>query len=77
MLEASEVLGPAELHNVIAAQGPRVPAARAFDLEGSLEADKIGCRADMLGGHPPPICRGEQLGNIAGCGCRGQLGSLA
>ena len=66
MLEAPQVLGSAELHYVKAAKGPAIPAGCAFDFEGGFEADEVGCRADMFGGHAVEICRAERLGNIAG-----------
>jgi hypothetical protein len=56
MLEAAKVLRPAELHNVNSAQCPRVTAACAFDPEGRLEADKIGCCSNVPGRHSRPIC---------------------
>jgi hypothetical protein len=64
MLDTSEVLRSAELHNLVPTQRPRVPAVCALDLEGGLEADKIGCRADMLCGHSSCLPVGEQVVNV-------------
>jgi hypothetical protein len=55
MLDAPQVLRTAELHNVISAQSPGIAAVCAFNPESSLETNKIGSRADMLGGHPTLI----------------------
>lgn len=70
MLEASQILGPAELYNVEAAQRSRVAAARALDFEGRLESNEIGSRADVLRGHPRRVTHEEQDRNKEACGNR-------
>jgi hypothetical protein len=72
MLQASQILGSAELHNLKAAHGPGVAAARALYLEGRLETHEIGSRADVFGGHAGLVTHEEQEGNKAACGNRAQ-----
>jgi len=70
LLETAEVLGPAQLHDVEAGQGARVPAASALDPEGRLEADEVGSRADVFCGHAARVTLKEQYGNKQGRGNR-------
>ena len=65
MLDAPKVLRPADLYNLKPAQRPGIPAVRALYLEHCLEADKIGCRADVLCGHSPAIMGRERFVNTS------------
>ena len=55
-LELPEVELPRRLHHLIAADRIRIAARPAGDPQRAFEADEIGGRADMLGGHHAGIC---------------------
>ena len=72
MLEPPQILRSAQLHDVEAAHRPRVATAGALDPERRLEADEIGSRADMLGGHDRSLTHEEHNRNTGACGKRGR-----
>ena len=55
-LDLIELTGPERPGDVEAAQGHRVAARLALDLQRALEPDQIGGRANVLRGHSASIC---------------------
>jgi hypothetical protein len=70
MLQAAQVLSSATLSHLEAAHRSRVTTARTLDLQSCLEANEIGGRTDMLGGHRNRVTHEEQDGNKRSCGKR-------
>jgi hypothetical protein len=74
MLEAAEILIPAELRYVESTHRPGIAATRALNLEGRLESDEIGSGTHVLCRHGRQLTRREHKWNSTACVTRAKSG---
>ena len=62
LLQRCQLLMAGQLGHLVATDRVRIAARPAGDPQRTFEADEIGCRADVLGGHAAGICAALEWG---------------